>query len=107
VYDSEEALKLRRLWDEVRRRPFPETAAGQPALQELALYESWLGSIVEGALARGGRLTRAHERLLEVREEEGNQALFQAATDLGEPARNYLARLLAVEATLRALPHDG
>jgi hypothetical protein len=106
VLEAEEARELRRLWDEVRRRPFPAAGTDDPALQELALYESWLGSIVESALANGGRLSRGHRALLGVREEEGNQALFKAGAELGEAGRSYLGRLLAVEEALRRLPAE-
>jgi hypothetical protein len=107
VQQPEKALELQRLWDEVRHRPFPAAETDEPALQELALYVTWLGSIVEAALARGGRLSPAHRRLLEVREAEGNQALFKAGADLGDAGRAYLARLLAVEELLRALPAEA
>jgi hypothetical protein len=104
--ESEEGRELQRLWDEVRHRPFPAAGTGDPALQELALYESWLGSIVEVALANGGRLSPAHSALLTVREAEGNQSLFKAGAELGESGRSYLARLLAVEEVLRRLPAE-
>jgi hypothetical protein len=104
--ESEEASELRRLWDAVRHRPFPASATEDPAIQELALYERWLGSIVESALAGDGRLSAAHKRLLSVREEEGNQPLFKAGAELGDNGRSYLARLLAVEEALRRLPAE-
>lgn len=72
-------------------------------MQEVALYSSWLGSIVEGAV-RGGELDDTHALMLNVREAEGNQALFRAAGELGEPVRSYVARLLAMEEVLRSLP---
>ena len=46
---SEDVVALRRLWEEHVHRPFPD-ASGDPRLQEVALYSSWLGSIVEVAL---------------------------------------------------------
>ena len=104
--DADEA-ELRRLWDLVRRGSLPELAGRERAVQELALYQSWLGSIAESALERGGRLTGEHQRLLEIRREEGSQALWSAAGDLGESARLHLARLLAVEDLLGKLPVDG
>ena len=42
--------------------------SSDPRLQELALYESWLGGVAEAALARDGRLTRVHRLMLEVRD---------------------------------------
>ena len=72
-------------------------------MQEVALYSSWLGSIVEVAV-RGGELDATHALMLQVREAEGNQALFRAAGELGEPVRSYVARLLAMEEILRSLP---
>lgn len=72
-------------------------------MQEVALYSTWLGSIVEVAV-RGGELDSTHELMLKVREKEGNQALFRAAGELGEPVRSYVARLLAMEEILRSLP---
>jgi hypothetical protein len=70
----------------------------------VALYESWLGSIVEAALARGGRLAPAHRSMLEAREAEGNQALWSLAAELGEPVRSYVARLMAIQDMLGTLP---
>ena len=70
----------------------------------MALYESWLGSIVEAALARGGRLASAHRSMLEAREAEGNQALWSLAAELGEPVRSYVARLMAIQDMLGTLP---
>ena len=55
-------------------------------------------------LARDGRLTRVHRLMLEVREREGNQALWGAAGELGEPVRSYVARLLAIQEVLGSLP---
>ena len=103
---AETGLKLRRLWDEHRHAAFPAADTSDPRLQELALYESWLGGVVEAALARGGRLTRVHRLMLEVREREGNQALWGAAGELGEPVRSYVARLLAIQEVLGSLPVD-
>jgi len=68
----------------------------------VALYSSWLGSIVESAVARG-ELDAKHVRMLKVRREEGNQALFRASGELGEPVRSYVARLLAMEEILSSL----
>jgi hypothetical protein len=101
---TEGYVKLRRLWDEQRADAFPGTNTADPRLQELALYQSWLGSIVEAALARGGRLSAAHARMLEAREKEGNTALWSLAAELGDPTRSYVARLMAIEDLLRGLP---
>lgn len=70
----------------------------------MALYESWLGSIVEAALVRGGRLAPAHRPMLEAREAEGNQTLWSLAAELGEPVRSYVARLMAIQDLLATLP---
>jgi hypothetical protein len=76
-------------------RPFPE-GADDPRAQEIALYASWLGGIVEVVLSRGA-LDPQHAEMLKVRRAEGNQRLFRAAGDLGEPYRSFLARLLKIE----------
>lgn len=99
---TEEVLRLRRLWDQHIHSPSP--AGGRdPREQEVALYASWLGSIVEIAL-REGVLSRQHRRLLEKRRAEGNERVFRAAGDLGEPVRSYVARLIAIEDLLAELP---
>jgi hypothetical protein len=54
--------------------------------------------------ARRGELEPEHLKKLQVRQAEGNQALFRAAGDLGEPVRSYVARLLAMEEILSSLP---
>ncbi len=99
---SPEVLKLRRLWDEHVHRPFPGTGS-DPRLQEVALYSSWLGSIVEVALLEGA-LDPNHAEMLKTRRAEGNQVLFRAAGELGEPARSYVARLITIEDLLAQLP---
>jgi hypothetical protein len=99
---TEQVLKLRRLWDEHIHQPFP-TAASDPRVQEVALYGSWVGSMVEVALRRGD-LDRNHAKMLETRRAEGNQVLFRAAGELGEPVRSYVARLIAIEDLLAELP---
>jgi len=105
---SDEAFHLQRLWTEHRRTPFPAAdSARTPELQEIALYESWLGSIVEAALRRGGHLTEAHASMLEARRGEGNQALWAAAAGQPEHVRSYVARLLALEDALVSLPIGG
>jgi len=93
---------LRKLWNEHVHSALPSTSE-DPRVQEVALYSSWLGSIVEIAIARG-ELDPKHASMLAARREEGNQALFRAGGDLGEPVRSYVARLLAMEEILSSLP---
>jgi hypothetical protein len=100
---SGEVLKLRRLWDEHVHRPFPGTG-NDPRLQEVALYSSWLGTIVEAALQQDGALDAKHAEMLKTRRAEGNQALFRAGGELGEPVRSYVARLITIEDLLAQLP---
>ena len=99
---SEGVLRVRRLWDEHVHRPFPGTGTDR-RLQELALYASWLGSMVEVALREGG-LDANHAEMLKTRRAEGNQVLFRAGGELGEPVRSYMARLMAIEDLLAELP---
>ena len=99
---SPEVLKLRRLWDEHVHRPFPGTG-NDLRLQEVALYSSWLGSIVEVALLEGA-LDPNHAEMLKTRRAEGNQVLFRAGGELGEPVRSYVARLITIEDLLAQLP---
>ena len=99
---SPEVVRLRRLWDEHTHRPFP-TEGDDPRVQEVALYSSWLGSMVDAALSKGG-LDAEHEQMLKVRRQEGNQVLFRASGELGEPVRSYVARLIAIEDILSGLP---
>ena len=99
---SPELARLRRLWEDHTHSPFP-AAGGDPRVQEVALYSSWLGSIVE-VVVRRGELDPAHAEMLRVRRQEGNQALFRASGELGEPVRSYVARLLALEEILSSLP---
>lgn len=103
---SEGYVKLKRLWEAHRRDAFPAATTSDPRLQEVALYESWLGSIVEAALARGGHLGRAHAGMLEARRAERSPALWSAAAELGEPVRSYVARLMTIEDLLGTLPAD-
>lgn len=104
---SEEALRLRRLWDEQRRLPFPGGRENDPRLNEVALYQAWLGSIAEAALARGGCLAPGHAEMLSARRAEGNARVWAAAGELGEPVRSYVARLLAIEEMLAGLPSEA
>jgi hypothetical protein len=94
--------RLRKLWDEHVHSALPSGGA-DPRVQEVALYSSWLGSIVESAVTRG-ELEAKHLQMLNVRREEGNQALFRASGELGEPVRSYVARLLSMEEILSSLP---
>jgi hypothetical protein len=99
---SQEVVRLRRLWDEHIHRPFP-ASGDDPRVQEVALYSSWLGSIVKAALSKGA-LDAEHAQMLKIRRAEGNQILFRASGDLGEPVRSYVARLIAIEDILSGLP---
>ncbi len=99
---SEEVLRLRRLWDEHIHSASP-VGASDPRHQEIALYASWVGSMVEVAL-RSGSLDRNLSKMLETRRREGNERVFRAAGELGEPVRSYVARLFAIEDLLAQLP---
>jgi hypothetical protein len=99
---SEQVLRLRRLWEEHVHRPFPGTET-DPRLQEVALYSSWLGGIAEVALLEGA-LDPNHAEMLKTRRAEGNQALFRAGGELGEPVRSFVARMIAIEDLLAQLP---
>jgi hypothetical protein len=103
---SEGYVRLKRLWEVHRKDAFPATDTADPRLQEVALYESWLGSIVEAALGKGGRLTTSHATMLEARRAESSQTLWSAAAELGEPVRSYVARLMTIEDLLGTLPRD-
>jgi hypothetical protein len=59
--------------------------------------------MVEVALRRG-ELDPNLARMLEARRAEGNERVFRAAGDLGEPVRSYVARLIAIEDLLAKLP---
>ena len=102
--ESPELRQLRRLWNEHTRRPFP-AAGPDPRSQEVALYASWLGSMVEVALGRGA-LDPLHADMLKIRRTEGNRELFRAGGELGDPVRSYVARLIAIEDILVSLPVD-
>ena len=99
---SDEVLRLQRLWSEHTHSPSPVGGA-DPRQQEVALYASWVGSIVEVVLRRGS-LDRNLAKMLETRRAEGNQRVFRAAGELGEPVRSYVARLIAIEDLLSQLP---
>lgn len=100
--ETEQVRKLRRLWFEHAHQPAPG-AVEDPRVQEVTLYASWVGSMVEVALGRGS-LDPNHSRMLETRRAEGNQRVFRAAGELGEPVRSYVARLIAIEDLLAELP---
>lgn len=70
----------------------------------MQLYASWLGPIVEAAIARGGRLAPVHALMLEQRRVEAGPELWAAAADLGEAGRTFVARLKALEEILAELP---
>ncbi|HEX6489649.1 MAG TPA: hypothetical protein VF137_12360 [Candidatus Dormibacteraeota bacterium] len=95
--------RLRALWAEHCARPFPLLAEDDSRAQEVAYYASWVGSLVEAAIAARGRLDSNQQKMLAVRHAEGNQAVWAAAGELGEPARALVARLLALEDLLTAL----
>ncbi len=102
IPDSEDLRRLGRLWTEHVHSPAP-AVGGDPRRQEIALYASWIGSVVEVAIARGA-LDRNLATMLETRRAEGNQRVFRAAGELGEPVRSYVARLIAIEDLLAQLP---
>lgn len=104
IPEGEHYAELRRLWEEHRVDAFPAADTRDRRLQEVALYESWLGGLVEGALARGATLSPVHRRMLDVREAEGNQSMWSLAGELGEPVRSYVARLIAIQDLLTKLP---
>ncbi len=99
---SDDVLKLQRLWNEHVHAPSP-VGGSDPRHQEVALYASWVGSIVEVVLRRGS-LDRNLAKMVETRRAEGNQRVFRAAGELGEPVRSYVARLIAIEDLLSQLP---
>src|SRR5205814_1471932 len=89
-----------------RVNPMAVTLSGGimlPYLEEVALYASWVGSMVEVVLARGS-LDGNLAKMLETRRAEGNERVFRAAGELGEPVRSYVARLIAIEDLLAQLP---
>jgi hypothetical protein len=90
------------LWNEHVHAPSP-VGGRDPSEQEVALYASWVGSIVEVALRRGS-LDANLRKMVDVRHAEGNQRVFRAAGELGEPVRSYVARLIAIEDLLAQLP---
>ncbi len=95
-------MRLRRLWNEHVHAPAP-VAGSDPRQQEVALYASWIGSMVEVGL-RQGSLDRNLATMLETRRAEGNERVFRAAGELGEPVRAYVARLITIEDLLAELP---
>ena len=99
---TEQVLKLRRLWDEHVHSPSP-AGGTDPGEQEVALYASWVGSMVEVALERGS-LDYNRATMLGTRRAEGNERVFRAAGELGEPVRSYVARLILIEDLLAELP---
>jgi hypothetical protein len=100
--DVEGVRRLRKLWDEHTHTLAP-IAGPDSRQQEVALYASWIGSMVEAALRRGA-LDANRSSMLAQRRKEGNERLFRAAGELGEPVRSYVARLIAIEDLLAQLP---
>jgi hypothetical protein len=90
------------LWDEHIHSPSP-VGARDSREQEVALYASWVGSMVEVALSHGS-LDANLRKMLDTRRAEGNERVFRAAADLGGPVRRYVARLIAIEDLLAQLP---
>ena len=68
---TEEVLRLRRLWDQHIHGASP-VGGKDPRQQEIALYASWIGSMVEVAL-RNGSLDRNLATMLATRRAEGNE----------------------------------
>ena len=62
--------------------------------------------MADSALRRG-HLDPQHAEMLKTRRKEGNQALFRAGGELGEPMRCYVARLITIEDLLSSLPVQG
>jgi hypothetical protein len=100
--ETEELRRLRRLWNEHIHAAAP-AAGPDPRRQEVALYASWIGSMVEVGL-RSGSLDTNLGKMLATRRAEGNQRVFRAAGELGDPVRSYVARLIAIEDLLAQLP---
>ena len=100
--ETPELLRLRRLWNEHVHTPSP-VGGEDPREQEVALYASWIGSVVEVVLERGS-IDPNLVKMLETRRAEGNQRVFRAAGELGESVRSYVARLIAIEELLAQLP---
>lgn len=98
------ARRLAVLWAEHRAAPFPAAEADSPARQEIAFFDSWLGTIVETTLVHGGHLVPAHRQMLDARRAESDPAVWRAAAELGGPFRPYVARMLAMEEELVSLP---
>ena len=90
------------LWDEHIHSPSP-VGGRDSREQEVALYASWVGSMVEVGLSRGS-LDANLRKMLDTRRAEGNERVFRAAGELGEPVRSYVARLIAIEDLLAQLP---
>ena len=61
--------------------------------------------MVEAALRRGA-LDMNHAAMLKTRRAEGNEWLFRAGGELGDPIRAYVARLIAMEDVLAQLPTE-
>jgi hypothetical protein len=90
------------LWDEHIHAPSP-VGGRDSREQEVALYASWVGSVVEVAIRRGS-LDANLRKMLDTRQAEGNERVFRAAGELGGPVRSYVARLIAIEDLLTQFP---
>lgn len=62
--------------------------------------------MVEVAL-EAGSLDYNRATMLATRRAEGNERVFRAAGELGEPVRSYVARLIVIEDLLAELPVTG
>lgn len=100
--EPEEVVRLRRLWDQHIHSASP-VGGSDPREQEVVLYATWIGSVVVVVLRRGS-LDRNLATMLETRRAEGNERVFRAAGELGDPVRSYVARLIAIEDLLAELP---
>lgn len=100
--ETPEVRRLRVLWNEHVHASSP-VGGSDPRHQEVGLYASWVGSMVEVALRRGS-LDANLRKMLDTRRVEGNERVFRAAGELGEPVRSYVARLIAIEDLLAQLP---
>ena len=101
--DPEPFRRLQALWAEHRAAPYPVLDDADPRAQEVTLYASWVGSLVDTAIAGRGRLDDGARLMLEMCRREGNQAVWAAAGELGDATRSFVARLLALEEALGRL----
>lgn len=102
IPDDSRLARLRRLWTEHVHQPVPVSGTDS-RVQEVVLYATWVGSIVEVALIRGS-VDAKRSLMLRTRRAEGNQILFRAGGELGDPVKSFLARVIAMEDLLAELP---